>query len=50
MLVGVQVMWFASILVHYISFVFVDYVDFEYLPSDPAILENVLKICMVLLA
>ena len=49
MVFGVQVTWFDLILVHYIGFVFVEYADFEYSPSDPAILENVLEICVALL-
>ena len=50
MVFGVQVMRFGSILVRYVGFAFVEYVDFEYSPSGPAILENVLKIHMILLA
>ena len=47
---GVQVAWFDSILVHYLCFVFVVYVNFKYSPSGLAILENVLGICVALLA
>ena len=50
MVFGVQVMWFDSILVHYVGFVFAEYVDFEYSPLGPVILENVLEICVALLA
>ena len=46
---GVQVMEFGSILVHYIGFVFVEYVDFKCSPSGPALLENVLEIRVALL-
>ena len=42
--------WLGSVPVHYIGFVSVKYVDSEYLPVGPAILENVLEIRMVLLA
>ena len=49
MVFGVQVVWFDLVLVHYIGFVFIEYVDFEYSPSDPAILENVLEIHVALL-
>ena len=42
--------WFDLVLVHYVCFVSVEYVDSEYSPSGPAILENVLEIHMALLA
>ena len=44
MVFGVQVVCFDLVLVHYVGFVFVEYVDFEYSPSGPAILKNVLEI------
>ena len=47
---GVQVAWFDLVLVHYVSFVFVEYVDFKYSPSGLAILKNVLEIRVALLA
>ena len=50
MVFGVQVMRFGSVLVHYVDFVFVEYVSFECSSSDPVILENVLKICVIPLA
>ena len=41
---------FGLILVHYVGFAFVEYVDFECSSSDPAILENVFEIRVALLA
>ena len=49
MVSGVLMAWFGLVLEHYVSFVSVEYVDFEYLPWGPAILKNVLEIHMVLL-
>ena len=50
MVSGVLMAQFGLVLEHCIGFVSVGYVDFEYLPSGPAILGNVLEIRMALLA
>ena len=46
---GVLMAWFGSVPVRYVGFVSVECVNFEYSPSGPTILENVLEICMVFL-